>query len=91
MLPADPPRGRRGSCVALVWKPDDDRKGGLEIALCVPSLADARLIAAAPDYDTMAHHLEAWWRLPNEQRTIASIEPVIRECLDAIAKAEGAP
>ena len=51
--------------------------------------ANARLIAAAPDYDTMARNLEKWWRLPNDERTIGAIEPVIREALDAIAKAEG--
>lgn len=52
-------------------------------------MANARLAQVAPDYDAMARHLESWWRLPGAERTIEAIEPVIREALDAIAKAEG--
>ncbi len=51
--------------------------------------SDARIIATAPDYDLMARHLEAWWRLPSLERTIEAIEPIIREALDAIAKVDG--
>jgi len=49
---------------------------------------NACLIAAAPDFSTMAHNLEKWWRLPKAERTIEAIEPVVREALAAIAKAE---
>lgn len=53
------------------------------------SAANCYLIAAAPDYDSMARNLEKWWRLPDSKRTIESIEPIVRQALDAIAKAEG--
>ena len=52
--------------------------------------ANARLISASPDLYTMAQHLESWWRFPNDQRTIAAIEPVIIEALEAIDKARRA-
>jgi hypothetical protein len=79
VAPEQEPRGQNARMVCIVT----DIK-----SLNDSDVANARLIAAVPDYDNMAHHLVRWWRLPNAERTIAAIEPVIREALDAIAKAE---
>jgi hypothetical protein len=51
--------------------------------------ANARLIAVALELLEGAVGLEKWWRLPNHERTMESIEPIMREALNAIAKAEG--
>lgn len=51
--------------------------------------ANAQLLKAAPELYEALKALEVWWRKPNDQRTIASIEAVVTSALDAIAKAEG--
>lgn len=50
---------------------------------------NANLIAAAPDMREALDAFESWWRLPASERTIEAIEPAMRLCLNAIAKAEG--
>lgn len=44
---------------------------------------------AAPDMHKVCEGLERWWRLPNAERTIEAIEQVIRDALEALAKADG--
>jgi hypothetical protein len=53
------------------------------------NVANARLISAAPDMHKVCEGLEKWWRLPDAERTIEAIEPVIRDALEALAKADG--
>jgi len=49
--------------------------------------ADARLMAQSKKmYADVLQKLDAWWRLPNVDRTIEAIEPIMRSTLDILSE-----
>lgn len=72
------------SGLAVVYGSEDDGVDGARKAE-----ANSSLISAAPDMHKVCEGLERWWRLPNAERSIENIEQVIRDALEALAKADG--
>jgi hypothetical protein len=39
-------------------------------------------------YEQVLTKLDAWWRLPNAERTIENMEPIMRDTLDILSSIE---
>jgi hypothetical protein len=49
--------------------------------------SDARLMAQSKKmYENVLRKLDAWWRLPDAERTIENIEPIMRSTLDILSE-----
>jgi hypothetical protein len=52
-------------------------------------LANARLMAQSKKmYEQVLTKLDSWWHLPNVERTIENIEPIMRDTLDILSSIE---
>lgn len=75
------------------WKSEDgfiwSHKDGMVkmVSDFIPVESDSRLMAQSKKmYEDVLIKLNDWWRLPNSERTIENIEPIMRSTLEILSE-----